>query len=516
MSRSTIANIDAPAPRSPRGDSPVRSRPSGLTMTVPSIQIREDRSVSPAPKPLLVSALEARRQSLSPSNGCDNAPSKMGPPATPPRFDDRRACLESPREALSSHRIASAPMSEESTSMRDSLSPQDTPSSKRSQRDGQETLGSPITKRLRRLSGDSSGSSGSDARSASPTSADEADGRTRKRSPNASPRTTMHYSPQLSAAKSGEEFRRELIQSFARKGYGGMTAHEREGLFMSTLAAQYTAFSEQLDYAQRRSDAMKHRALVYLGQRDEALSRLSQTQELLAVANNRVDITSGPAGCAPRSGDRSGAHPSMTNMEWWPARTLSAPFLPGSQWSAGPGTEQYSHEAPISRPTTRDSAPKASATPPTSTHTQEGEAVSAAAKGRRRTQSAEVRQQQQRASFRRERLSSFGGVEALKAVTLSPLLAASSSPDPACEPKSVVSCGPMAVSLTVSTAGSLSPSAAKRAVRARTPSGASSISSETVSSASDSPAWASPSALVASRRPTTALPGVGAILTQAN
>lgn len=80
---------------------------------------------------------------------------------------------------------------------------------------------------------------------------------------------------------SSDEFLNHLLVSFGKQGYDSMTAEQREALMMSTLSTTFASFATKLQNAQRCLDDQQREAVVCLGQRDEAISRLRDAENRL-------------------------------------------------------------------------------------------------------------------------------------------------------------------------------------------------------------------------------------------
>lgn len=468
--------------------SPSQSMNASSTLSVnglaaPRIKINENRTPSPSGKPRLVSVIEARRQSLTPSGSnvlSDKKSHEMGPPTVLKPEERSQGLVKGLEPGNSIH-----PSREDNPSANACIS------SKRHCSASSAVLGSPLSKRLRRDSNESSSSSGSGSSS---------EEHTNETVPSADCPNKVFSRP--SPPLQRNFFFKQLLHDLAKKGYGSMTSHERESLLISTLSTQVRHFSAELEQAEQRARVMSHRALVYMGQRDEALGRLAQTQEVLLAerryAGNTLHGQPSTSSSPPRAKyavSSRAARPEygphyygQSQGERWAARSLSTPFLPGETWRPSSAALQSSPAGPsVPSPSVKMAAD--STNPQSSVETFDN-----VKPVRRRTQSVQSKQQRQKASFRRERLASHHGFQTLKTVRLEP---------PVTEgPQSEMG------------RGAFGDDTLQWPCRVRM-SSSNSSATETQTASSPSPSWASPSSNILAPLKGPSLPGLGAILSSA-
>ncbi|CAO1631334.1 unnamed protein product [Sympodiomycopsis kandeliae] len=156
---------------------------------------------------------------------------------------------------------------------------------------------------------------------------------------------------------SSDAYLKHLLTTFGRKGYTAMNSEQRESLFMATLSSTYSSFSNQLHKARAFLDRLQKQSIVYLGQRDEALSRLADTKERLEAQVRQ----NGKSRDTIRRNEPA-------DVEWRQSRSHSAPSLQFDNAEASRLNENAGHSS--SAPTAILTS-KASKTSPRSRHSRD-------------------------------------------------------------------------------------------------------------------------------------------------
>lgn len=115
---------------------------------------------------------------------------------------------------------------------------------------------------------------------------------------------------------SSEEYLNQLLATFAQKGYGSMDPLKRESLMMSTLSSTYASLCSRLRRAQAAFEQCRHNSIVFLGQRDEASSRLKASQEHFAAAEARFYQSRRVASQSPSTASSSTSCVSESSPIW--------------------------------------------------------------------------------------------------------------------------------------------------------------------------------------------------------
>lgn len=152
-------------------------------------------------------------------------------------------------------------------------------------------------------------------------------------------RRTAEEDANILTIPSSDEYLQKLLEGFACKGYGSMSSEQRESLMMSTLSSTYTAFASKFGKAQAYLHHLRHRSIVCLGQRDEALSRLRAAEHRLAGRK--------------RPGERSVGPGYTASVDWWSAQSVRNTHAHGRVNSNDPSTTSTS---PSSQTTTTSSS----------------------------------------------------------------------------------------------------------------------------------------------------------------